>query len=90
MKDFAQDGHFFASNAVEWVTEKTLLGVVSKLENFNQQSSYPMKVFNVYFVPHSLTKHYKIVNYAPLDVDAEFVGEFFHTRKKKNRVRRAS
>jgi len=64
--------HFFGSSSFDWITDVNFQEVYKYLSNRTPKGS----CFMMFFVPKHTKFEYKIINHAPQDVDAHWLGTY--------------
>jgi len=71
-----QNFHFYASNAMEWITESDLEVLLKKIRKSSNSNIYGKLHFWVFYVPVKSVAEYQINNYVPQVEGAIFLGEY--------------
>jgi hypothetical protein len=72
-----QDFHFYASNAMEWMTGDDLESIVKKIRKSSKTGRYGELHFWVFYVPLNIKEaEYQINNYVPQVDGIIFLGEY--------------
>jgi nitrogen regulatory protein PII len=72
-----QDFHFYASNAMEWMTGDDLESIVKKIRKSSKTGRYGELHFWVFYVPSNIKEaEYQINNYVPQVDGIIFLGEY--------------
>ena len=72
-----QDFHFYASNALEWMTGDDLESIVKKIRKSSKTGRYGELHFWVFYVPLNIKEaEYQINNYVPQVDGIIFLGEY--------------